>query len=653
MNVVEMLLPESFRAIKDEWRTIVANSASLVLTIGVNSGLGFVFWWLAARQFTDTAVGFAAATISAMTLIGTIAMFGQGTLLIRELARRPGQEASLISSAVVLAGGMGAVLGAGFAMAAGQLSAELRPLAASWQSTLLFSVGVSLTAVALVLDEAVLGWLRGGVQLTRNIVFAMAKLLLLGATAVWLSERTGLVIYVVWGAGNLISLLMLLGFALRHGGLRRRLLPRLALLRQLGCGGLRHHQLNLSLKAPSLALALVVTAVLSAASNAYFYAAWMIVNLAFSPLSALATTLFALGARSPAIVTHRLRLTLGLGAVVAATANVALAAAAPLMLRAFGASYTQAAACLQILAFGALPMLVKSHYVAITRIQDRLNGAAAMAAAGAVAELLLATIGAELGGLSGLACGWLLAVVIEAGFMAPVVYSVARGREKGSDRTVSPSASPPTTATLGRRIHIIGVAGTGKTTLGRRLGERLQMPSYELDRVGFEQGNWAHAWPLEVRQRQLLGITAQPGWVTEGVFLWWNREVLESAESILWLDHLTFPVVARRILRRATREAWMQTARADQRQSFVRRLRWVAADCLHTVLGAWNFYADGSRPAPQSPQQDWSTRATMANELSHYREKVIHIRDKTQLQALFNELGDGEQSASPSSKASL
>ena len=69
---------------------IAFNAGSLMAAIVVNSGLGFVFWWLAARTFSPSEVGFAAAAVSAMTLLGTLGVLGLGTLLIGELPRRAG-----------------------------------------------------------------------------------------------------------------------------------------------------------------------------------------------------------------------------------------------------------------------------------------------------------------------------------------------------------------------------------------------------------------------------------------------------------------------------------------------------------------------------------------------------------------------------------
>src|SRR5205085_3208605 len=99
-------------------RVMLVNSGSLFGTTTVTSMLGFVYWWLAARQFTPEAVGFASAAISAMTLLGTFAILGLGTLLLGELAQQRGKEVSLISAALILVGAVGGLLGLAFAVGA-------------------------------------------------------------------------------------------------------------------------------------------------------------------------------------------------------------------------------------------------------------------------------------------------------------------------------------------------------------------------------------------------------------------------------------------------------------------------------------------------------------------------------------------------------
>ena len=61
------------------------NAGSLMATTLITSVFGFAYWWVAAHVAPTAAVGQASAAVSAMTLIGTIGMFGMGTMLIAEL----------------------------------------------------------------------------------------------------------------------------------------------------------------------------------------------------------------------------------------------------------------------------------------------------------------------------------------------------------------------------------------------------------------------------------------------------------------------------------------------------------------------------------------------------------------------------------------
>src|ERR1043166_5042244 len=103
-------------------KAIFVNAGSLVGTWGLNSGLGFVYWWLAAHEFAPQDVGIGSASISAMMLLGTICMMGLGTLLITELPRQPEQAGSLISTSLIVVCVVGGCAGSVFALVAPELS---------------------------------------------------------------------------------------------------------------------------------------------------------------------------------------------------------------------------------------------------------------------------------------------------------------------------------------------------------------------------------------------------------------------------------------------------------------------------------------------------------------------------------------------------
>src|SRR5689334_24750825 len=76
------------RAAWDRHQDLLGGAGSLVTTTGLASAIGFAYWTLSGLRFSQEAVGYGAAAVSAMNLLGTGGMLGLGTVLIGELPRR-------------------------------------------------------------------------------------------------------------------------------------------------------------------------------------------------------------------------------------------------------------------------------------------------------------------------------------------------------------------------------------------------------------------------------------------------------------------------------------------------------------------------------------------------------------------------------------
>lgn len=406
---------------------ILINAGSLIGTTAVTGVFGFAYWWIAARHYPPQAVGLASAAVSAMTLLGAICILGLGTLLIGELPRHPGQEASLISAALIIAGGVGAGGGIIFILVAPLVSPAFLPFSANIGIILLFAAGVSLTAIINVLDAALIGLLKGTLQFWRNALFAVAKLVILLLASYWL-VKGGEVVYGTWVAGIVLSLVPLAGLlVLNVGRSARSLLPDWSLIHKLRAAALEHHALNLILQFPMTALPVLVTFLLSATVNAWFYVSWMISGLVFIASYALTTVLFAINAGQTTELMHKIRITLGLALITSLLCNVVLLVGASQILMLFGHAYEQQASwCLRILGLGAFPMLITDHYMAVSRIHGKvLKAALPVATIGCVLELVIAAVGAHFGGLVGLSLGWVIALCIQAAVAFPTVYRAA------------------------------------------------------------------------------------------------------------------------------------------------------------------------------------------------------------------------------------
>jgi hypothetical protein len=110
----------------------------------------------------------------------------------------------------------------------------LLPLRANWQAVALFSAGVGFATINLVLDQVLIGLLRGEIQLWRSILFAGAKLAVLAAAGFWLLQRGGLTIFATWALGDAFSLVAIAGFAVLKGKWTiKKSLPQWGLIQKL------------------------------------------------------------------------------------------------------------------------------------------------------------------------------------------------------------------------------------------------------------------------------------------------------------------------------------------------------------------------------------------------------------------------------------
>jgi O-antigen/teichoic acid export membrane protein len=414
------------RLLTADRRTILSNSSYFVSTTVVTAALGFGYWWLAARRFSPQEVGLAAAVVSAMTLLGNVAMLGFGTLLIAELHRRGDRAAAYVATALLISSMAGAVLGVGALLLAPWAPAELASFARDTGGIVLFPLGVALTTASLVADEALIGLLRGGTRFARNAVFAVGKLVVLAAVAVAVGGASAVTIFAAWVAGLLVSILFVVAVGLRLERRAQRYRPDAEVLRHLSRGMFQHHALNMAFLAPGLALPVVVATALSTTAAGYFYVASMMAGIVSIAAPALGITLYAVGSRSPSGLSHAMRLTLVLSFLITgAGCAVAVVAGRPL-LSTFGSGYAaEGTAPLIVLTLATLPGIIKVHFIQVYRIARRIGTAAVITGAGAVLELSAAAIGARQGGLVGLSLGFALAVLLEATAMSPSVLGAA------------------------------------------------------------------------------------------------------------------------------------------------------------------------------------------------------------------------------------
>ena len=143
------------------------------------------------------------------------------------------------------------------------------------------------------------------------------------------------------------------------------------------------------------------------------------------------------------------------------------------------------------------------------------------------------------------------------------------------------------------RIVVIGTSGAGKTTLARKIAERLGLPHIELDAINWQPG-WRdldrHDQPEFVR-RVSEAIQAER-WVADGNYGSVRDMLWRRATHLVWLDYerpvIMVRVIARSVYRAALGgELWAGTGNREHWHDFIRP--------SHPIRWAWSTWRQRRR----------------------------------------------------------
>ena len=108
------------------------------------------------------------------------------------------------------------------------------------------------------------------------------------------------------------------------------------------------------------------------------------------------------------------------------------------------------------------------------------------------------------------------------------------------------------------KIAILGITGSGKSTVSRRIAEKTGLPLFHMDALFWKSG-WTEVPEAEYRKAQEEILKNNPRWIIEG---WVNPHLMErivQADLIIYLDYVGW------------RAAWRYLVRAIKYRKVARR----------------------------------------------------------------------------------
>jgi O-antigen/teichoic acid export membrane protein len=398
---------------------------ALVLSSGLTSAVGLLYWIVAARLFDPATVGINSVALSTMQLLGGVAHLNLTQALLRfgPVAGRRTRRLVLTCYAVAIV--VSALVGLGYAAGAPVWAPQMVDAVGYRPLLVFFAVATPAWAIFTMQDYLLTALKRATVVPLENLVFALLKIGLLAA-AVGLAYVGGIAaswvlatVVIVVGINAWLLLWAIPRVAAGEPAepVRPRVIARFvrgdytgATLWQLAMNGL-----------PALVLAR-----LGAEDAAVYGIVWTIALSLYLIPSGMAQSMIAHTAADPsrADAARRAMVRRSLMLVVPAAAVLSLGAYPVLWL--FGEHYAQQGAwALALAALSAVPQVITAATVAQARVQQRMRVLVLVPGSLAVAVLGCAWLLMPVLGITGVALSWLVVQLVGAAVLLARARPVA------------------------------------------------------------------------------------------------------------------------------------------------------------------------------------------------------------------------------------
>ncbi|MFZ6030844.1 MAG: lipopolysaccharide biosynthesis protein [Chloroflexota bacterium] len=349
------------------------NAYALIVGAVVTSGLGLVYWVVAARYYPEEVIGLHSALLSTMILLSGVAQLSLNTVLVRFIPVAGLRTGRLVGWAYLLSTLFSGLLALAFGLLSGFWLPEMKFLSQQPAWLLAFIIAVVSWNI-FALQDCVLTGLRQALWIPlENAVSAFAKIVLL----VLLANR-----FQAIGVFTSSVIPIVLALLPINWLIFKKLIPQHIHRMPSASGELRlrpivsyisgNYLAAISLSISNTLLPLIVTSHAGVKANAYFSPPWMIASVLQFIAINMASSLTVEATLDRAKLGSYFRRVLVQTAVILVPCVLFILAAAPLILRIFGQPYAdEGSTTLRLLSLSTLPNVLVSLSIALARVQNR------------------------------------------------------------------------------------------------------------------------------------------------------------------------------------------------------------------------------------------------------------------------------------------
>jgi O-antigen/teichoic acid export membrane protein len=385
------------------------NGYALVLSTFSTSGLGALYWALAARRFSLHEVGIGGSLIASMQLLTNLSSLNFTDVLNRFVPVSGRSTKRLVLLSYGIAVGLGLVSAAVFLAGIGLWTPRLRETIHGPALFAVYVVSVLLWIVFVLQDAVLIGVRRASYVLVENSGYGVMKIVLLFMFASMIPKSA---IFLSWTAPLLIvvpavSLVLFRNLVPRHVERTRDIAE--PITRSIIGRFLVVDYLSSMLWTAAIALTpIIVLAISGASASGYVYIAWTIAYTLVLVSRNMGMSLTTEGAHEPERLWEHTRATLKASFRIIAPLAALLVVGAPLVLAVFGTKYQAGAGVLRLFALSTIPAMIPLTFVTVARVQKRLTAMLVVTALTTVPVLVLAPILMHIMGVIGMGYAWLI-----------------------------------------------------------------------------------------------------------------------------------------------------------------------------------------------------------------------------------------------------